>query len=73
MMKQSIHFFINKGESQYVAECVELAIVTQGTTLDELFANIKEATDLHLEVESPAHFGLVPSPLISVNYEFLKV
>ncbi len=72
-MKQSIHYFINKGESQYVAECVELAIVTQGTTLDELFANIKEATDLHLEVESPGYFGLVPSPLISVNYEFLKV
>ena len=49
-MKQAIHYFINKGESQYVAECVELAIVTQGNTLDELFANIKEATDLHLEV-----------------------
>lgn len=72
-MKQAIHYFINKGESQYVAECAELAIVTQGNTLDELFANIKEATDLHLEVESPDNFGLVPSPLISVNYEFLKV
>lgn len=72
-MKQAIHYYITKGEDQYVAECMELAIVTQGQTLDELFANIKEATDLHLEVESPSNYGLVPSPLISVNYEFAKV
>ena len=71
-MKQVIHFYITKGEKQYVAECVELAIVTEGTTFDELFSNIHEATTLHLESESPSDLGLIPSPLISVNYEFLQ-
>ena len=72
-MKQVIHFYISKGEGQYVAECLELSIVTQGHTLDELFANIQEATELHLEAEVPASLGMVPSPLISVNYEFMRL
>ncbi len=71
-MKQVIHFYVSKGENQYVAECVELAIVTQGVTLDELFNNIHEATALHLESESLEERGLIKSPLISVNYEFLQ-
>ena len=71
-MKQTIHYFVYKGESQYVAECVELAIVTQGYTLDELVKNINEATELHLEYESPESKGLVPSPLVSINYEYMN-
>lgn len=69
-MKQVIHFYITKGDKYYVAECVELAIVTQGKTLDELVANIHEASNLHLESEVVSEYGLVKSPLISVNFEF---
>ena len=69
-MKSVIHFYISKGEKYYVAEGVELAIVTQAKTLDELIKNIHEATELHLEAGNPAEFGLVPSPVISVNFEF---
>ena len=69
-MKSVIHFYISKGEKNYVAEGVELAIVTQAKTLDELIKNIHEATGLHLEAGNPAEFGLVPSPVISVNFEF---
>lgn len=68
-MKTVIHFYISKGEKQYVAEGVELAIVTQAETLDELVKNIHEATELHLEAALPENFGLVPSPLISINFE----
>jgi len=68
-MKSIIHFYISKGEKQYVAEGVELAIVTQAKTLDELVKNIYEATELHLEAAQPENFGLVPSPLISINFE----
>ena len=69
-MKSIIHFYISKGQKQYVAEGVELAIVTQAKTLDKLIKNIYEATELHLEAGTPADFGLVKSPLISVNFEF---
>lgn len=72
-MKTVIHFYISKGEKQYVAEGVELAIVTQAKTLDKLVKNIHEATELHLESANPKTFGLVPSPVISINYESPKL
>jgi len=41
-------------ESGYVAECVEIAVVTQGHTLDETVRNLYEAVVLHLESEDSA-------------------
>ena len=38
-------------ESGYVAECLNLAVVTQGKTLDETVQNLREAIQLHLEGE----------------------
>ena len=49
-MKQTIHFLITKSDHYYVAECREVAILTNGKTWDELVANIREATELHFEV-----------------------
>ena len=37
-------------ERGYVAECEEIAVVTQGNTLDEVVSNLKEAVLLHLEI-----------------------
>lgn len=51
-MKKIIHFIVSKGDEQYVAECVELPIVTQGFSIYETIANIKEALALHLEDEN---------------------
>lgn len=59
-MRRTIKAFIHKGENYYVAECLELAVVTQGKTLDETVANLNEAVALHLEGEDPADFDLVP-------------
>ncbi|GBD34512.1 hypothetical protein HRbin35_00237 [bacterium HR35] len=47
-MKRTIYFKIYKGEKYYVAECLDLPIVTQGKTLDEVLNNIKESLELHL-------------------------
>ena len=33
----------------YVAECPEVGTVSQGGTIDEALANLKEATELYLE------------------------
>lgn len=68
-MQQTIKAFIHRGESQYVAECLELSVVTQGKTLDETIANLQEAVQLHLEDEDPADFGLVPHPTLLVTIE----
>jgi predicted RNase H-like HicB family nuclease len=64
-MKRTIHVRITRGESQYVAECLDLPVVTQAPTLDELAANIREAIGLHLEGEDLAELGFASDPTIA--------
>lgn len=40
---------IQKEEDMYVAKCPEVGTVSQGSTIDEALANLKEATELYLE------------------------
>ncbi len=61
-MQQTIKAFVHRGDTQYVAECLEISVVTQGRTLDETIENLQEAVELHLEGEDPAEFGLVLVP-----------
>jgi predicted RNase H-like HicB family nuclease len=69
-LQQTIKSFIRPGEQGgYVAECLEVSVVTQGKTLDEVVKNLKEAIALHLEDEDPAEFGLVVNPSILVTFE----
>ena len=68
-MRHSIKAFVHKGENYYVAECMEIAVVTQGKTLDETMANLQEAVALHLEGENLADFDLTPNPFLLVTFE----
>ena len=69
-LQQTIKAIIRPGEEGgYVAECVEIAVVTQGHTLDETIANLREAVQLHLADENPADFGLVAEPTLLVTME----
>ncbi len=67
--QQTVKAVVRRGEQFYVAECVEIAVVTQGKTLDETLANLREAVALHLEGEDPARFGLSAHPTILVTIE----
>jgi len=40
-------------EDMYVAECPEVGTVSQGRTVEEAVANLKEATELYLEEAPP--------------------
>ena len=42
-MKKIIQVHVHKGDKYFVAECIDLPVVTQGKTLDELAENLKEA------------------------------
>ena len=68
-MKKVISVHIFKGEKYFVAECIDLPVVTQGKTLDELVKNLKEAIELHLEEENLEDLGIVPNPAIIANIE----
>lgn len=68
-MRHSIKAFVYKSGNYYVAECMEIAVVTQGKTLDETMTNLQEAVALHLEGENLADFDLAPSPSLLVTFE----
>ena len=68
-MKKIIQVHIYKGEKYYVAECLDLPVVTQGKTLDELTANLEEAIALQLKGENLADFDLDSQPSILANLE----
>lgn len=68
-MKKIIQVHIYKGEKYYIAECLDLPVVAQGKTLDELISNLKEAVALQLEGENLANFDLVAEPSIMANIE----
>ena len=68
-LSRTIKAYIHRGESHYVAECLEISVVTQGKTLDETIANLEEAVTLHLEGEDLADFGLAPNPTLLVTLE----
>jgi predicted RNase H-like HicB family nuclease len=44
---------IHREGAWYVAECPEVGVVSQGRSIDEAIANLKEATELYLEELPP--------------------
>ena len=68
-MKRTIQVRIFRGEQQYVAECLNLPVVTEAPTLDQLAANIREAISLHLEGEDLAELGFAEDPTILASME----
>ncbi len=40
---------LHREDDWYVAECPEVGTVSQGRTIEEAVANLKEATELYLE------------------------
>ncbi len=64
-LQRTVKAIIRPGEqSGYVAECPELHAVTQGATLEEVAANLREAVSLALEDDAADAQELVPSSLI---------
>jgi predicted RNase H-like HicB family nuclease len=51
MIKQmtTLTAIVQKEEDMYVAKCPEVGTVSQGKTIEEAVANLKEATELYLE------------------------
>ena len=52
-----------------MAECLDLPVVTEGSTLDEVAENIREAIGLHLEGEDLAELGIAQNPAVVVTME----
>jgi len=69
-LQRTIKAIIRPGEeSGYIAECVEIAVVTQGATLDEVTRHLQEAVALHLDGEDLPALGLAENPTLLVTME----
>jgi len=62
---------IHKEEDLYVAECPEVGTVSQGHTIEEAIANLKEATELYLE-EFPLQESIKPILTCLNSEEYLE-
>jgi predicted RNase H-like HicB family nuclease len=49
MKVQTFTAVIHREDDLYVATCPELGTVSQGATIEDALANLKEATELYLE------------------------
>lgn len=72
-MKKIIKVRIYKGDKQYVSECLDLPVVSQGKTLDEAPGNIREAIGLHLEGENLEEWDILPGFTILADFEIEPV
>ena len=61
MIARTFTALLHKEENIYVAECPEVGITSQGYSIEEAIANLKEATELYLE-EFPLPEGSRPIP-----------
>jgi predicted RNase H-like HicB family nuclease len=68
-LQHTIKVFIRKSEKYYVAECLEIPVVTQGKTIDDTVKNLREAVALHLEGEDLSELGLAPNPTLIITME----
>jgi len=57
MTTKTLTAVIHKEDEMYVAECSEVGTVSQGSTIEEAIANLKEATELYLEEFPEKHFN----------------
>ncbi len=65
---KSFTAIIKKGEEQFVSLCPELDVVSQGYTIEESLANLKEAVELYLE-EMGVPEDFLKKDTIIVNFE----
>lgn len=69
-LQQTIKAVIRPGgDAGYVAECLEIAVVTQGRTLDETVKHLQEATSLYLDGENLETLGLREKPTLVLTME----
>ncbi|OPY86869.1 MAG: hypothetical protein A4E71_01350 [Smithella sp. PtaU1.Bin162] len=62
MVVKTLTAVLHREVDLYVAECPEVGTVSQGETIEEAIANLKEATELYLEEFPVKDF---PKPLMT--------
>lgn len=69
-IRDAAHVVVSRDVSWYVAECLEVPVIAQGRTLDEVMAALRSGIERRLATDDSTRFGLTRSPRIVVTYEF---
>lgn len=56
MAARTFTAILHKEDDLYIAECPEVGTASQGHTIEEAIANLKEATELYLEEFPPGQY-----------------
>lgn len=68
-VRDTIHVFVVRDGETYVAEAMEVPVVTQAHGLDAVARNVREAVALHLDGEDRAALGLAERLRITLSYD----
>jgi predicted RNase H-like HicB family nuclease len=68
-MKTIVQFNISQEDGTYTADGVNVPIVTEGATFEELQENIRDAVALYFEGSDPSSLGFAATPSILTNFE----
>ena len=61
-MKTIIQFSISQEDGAYTADGINVPIVTEGSTFEELQENIRDAVDMYFEGSNSSSLGFASSP-----------
>lgn len=64
-MSLKYNVIIEQEENWYVAKCIDNNVASQGKTIEEALANLKEAIELYLENEKP----VIPKTVLVTTLE----
>ena len=68
MSVKTLIAILHKEDELYVAECPEVGTASQGDTIEEAVANLKEATELYLEEFPMPNVGRLFVTTFEVGY-----
>lgn len=68
-VRDTAHAVLSRDVGWYVAECLEVPVVAQGRTLDEVVAGLRLALERRLATDDPSRFGLTRSPRVVISLE----
>jgi len=65
---RKIHCIIYEDDGQFVAQCLNTGVATQGDTYEEAVRNIKEAVELYFEDEKDADYISIQTVTLTEQY-----
>lgn len=68
-VRDTAHAVVSRDMGWYIAECLEVPVVAQGRTLDEVVIGLRSGIERRLETDDPARFGLTRAPRLVLTHE----